>query len=156
MKRKLYVPTLPKKLDKLQKEEVTEFYISAKNNVDLRYFNEDGKYYYVESIGSLTGPRRMINEAEFKKKLKKHEGRVISKTRYYIPLNNTRRASLDVYGEDLSGLNILEVDIRANDNFRKPKWAGGDLKNSYFGIYSLTNRPVSEIFNQVDDNLKVR
>ena len=63
----------------------------------------------------------------------KIDGLLIAKTRYLIPLNDKLTAELDIFEEDLKGLDIVEVEfdsIEEANAFTSPDWFGEDVTNS--------------------------
>ena len=63
----------------------------------------------------------------------KADGRLIIKDRYVIPLENNLNIELDLFGGDLSGLVLAEVefpDVESAESFTPPSWFGEDVSHS--------------------------
>ena len=84
-----------------------------------------------------------LDEASYNKLLQKHDGKIISKKRYLIPLNDSLTAELDVFEGDLSPLRLVEVEFDSEEEaveFTAPEWFGEDVsydpkyKNSYMAL----------------------
>ena len=87
-----------------------------------------------------------ISEKEFNNLVKLTDKSPISKTRYFIPLENSLTAELDIYNGPLSGLFTVEVEFESLDqaeSFTPPEWFGKDVsednryKNSSLYIKGL-------------------
>ena len=64
---------------------------------------------------------------------KMYIGNIISKLRYEIPLENNLIAELDIYGKELFGLVIVEVEFETEEDansFDKPIWFGEEVTNN--------------------------
>ena len=60
----------------------------------------------------------------------KVDGRIISKTRYEIPLNDELKIELDIFHGDLEPLMLAEVEFpteEAANSFVPPEWFGEDV-----------------------------
>ena len=140
MKKKYLLKYFPKNFDKLEYEEVTEFYKISRRHEREHYFNENG-YYYVVIADIVT---KMIPKENYEKNMKKPDGRIIKKYRYKLPLERTDSAFLDVYKGDLEGLNIINIVAYKKHNFRKLGWFGEEITdNPKYSFYSLTHNPAS-------------
>ena len=63
----------------------------------------------------------------------KADGRIISKLRYMIPLNEKLTAELDIFQGDLQPLRLVEVEFDSPENaeaFIPPSWFGEDVTHS--------------------------
>lgn len=64
--------------------------------------------------------------------LKMYKGTIINKLRYRISLENNLVAELDVYGKELFGLIIVEVEFKTEEeakSFKKSNWFGKEVTN---------------------------
>jgi len=87
-----------------------------------------------------------ISEKEFDNLVKLTDKAPVSKTRYFIPLENSLTAELDIYDGTLSGLFTVEVEFESLEDavsFTPPEWFGKDVsednryKNSSLYIKGL-------------------
>ena len=75
----------------------------------------------------------------------KIDGRIISKTRYMIPLTETLTIELDVFHDDLAPLLLAEVefpDEETANQFLPPEWFGEDV--TFSPVYHNSN--LSKLF----------
>jgi len=114
-------------------ESISQGYISVDpDGTEVRLRAKGGK----RTLGVKSGPSRTRVEAEIE--LDRHcfdslwpltEGRRIEKRRYVIPANGVE-IELDVYGGELAGLVVAEVEFpseREADEFQPPAWLGTDV-----------------------------
>lgn len=87
-----------------------------------------------------------ITPEQYAHLLKKVEGSLICKDRYYIPLDHGLTAELDIYHGRLQGLLTVEVEFSSEEeacSFIPPSWFGEDItydpryKNNQLAIYGL-------------------
>jgi CYTH domain-containing protein len=70
-----------------------------------------------------------LDKASYENLLKKHEGSVIRKKRYMIPVGKYT-AELDIFEEGLSGFSLIEVEFDTTEeenSFKAPDWFGPDV-----------------------------
>ena len=86
-----------------------------------------------------------IDPADFEEMWPYTAGCRLYKTRYYLS-HGDRTIELDIYGENLTGLIVAEVefeDLSSCENFKAPDWFGPDIsddvryKNSKLARYGL-------------------
>ena len=71
-----------------------------------------------------------LTEASYHHLLKKCDGNIISKIRYYLPLDSGLTAEIDVFQHGFDGLIIAEVefpDRDTADHFMAPMWLSNDV-----------------------------
>ena len=134
--KKYLVKELPEDLELYQKSEIMQGYLS--NNPDMRirqYKQENDEMFYVLTIKVKNGLYRdetefQINQEQFNNLVPLVQSKWIEKTRYYIPLADLLEAELDIYYDELSGLQTVEVEflneVEANE-FIPPVWFGEDV-----------------------------
>jgi len=145
IEKKFLVATLPNDLSTYPKAEITQAYISTDPVVRLRKSN-DNYFLTIKTSGHLK--REEINlpltPEQFQGLWSKVEPIVISKTRYFLPLENDLTAELDIYHEELDGLFTVEVEfdsVKDAEKFIPPAWFGKDVtrenryKNNNLSLY---------------------
>ena len=129
IERKFLVDKIPS-LNSLKSHEITQAYISVTPEVRVRKKGE--KYYRTEK-----GEGAMIREEieyeismeEYEKGVELCEGRLLEKTRYYIP-DAPYTIELDIYHGKHEGLVVCEIefDTEENANAYTPKpWFGKEI-----------------------------
>lgn len=154
IERKFLVHTLPS-LVSYSPKSIIQAYITT--NPVIRIRKMDTSYFLtVKSKGHLAHEEfeMPISKEQFESLSTKIEGYFIKKNRYFIPLDDTHTAELDIYFEHLEGLLTVEVEfssIEKAKSFIPPKWFGEEVtydshyKNSYLALHSLHPLPKEEI-----------
>ena len=146
IERKYLVKELPGHLDPYEKRELEQGYLCTNPVVRIRKDNDKYELTY-------KGKRLMVREEynlpltqESYEHLKtKVDGRIISKTRYMIPLTGTLTIELDVFHDDLAPLLLAEVefpDEETANRFLPPEWFGEDV--TFSSAYHNSN--LSKLF----------
>ena len=131
IERKFLVKTIPP-LENYNFEHIIQAYVSLEPEIRVRKKGE--RYFLTEKSGHgilRKELEREISEEEFTKALPKAEGRVLTKTRYYIPYGKYT-IELDVYEGKNEGIVVCEVEFDSLDeanNFTPPAWFGKDISN---------------------------
>lgn len=143
IERKWLVRELPVDLSTYPKRELEQAYLNFSPAIRVRHdVSSTGEKYELTYKGSGLVARREENlplDAEsYAGLLGKHEGTVIRKTRYMIPLPGTGyTAELDIFSEALTGLQLVEVEfpsLSEAEAFTAPAWFGEDVSDT--GLYS--------------------
>ncbi len=143
IERKWLVSELPEELSAYPKRELEQAYLNFSPAIRVRHDrSETEDKYELTYKGKGLVARREENlplDAEsYARLLSKHEGMVIRKTRYMIPLPATGyTAELDVFSGDLQDLLLVEVEfpnLFEAENFQAPAWFGEDVSET--GLYS--------------------
>ncbi len=143
IERKWLVPTLPDGFSTYPKRELEQAYLNFSPAIRVRHDRsaEGEKYELTYKGGGLVARREEnlpLDAESYANLLKKHEGTVIRKTRYMIPLPESGyTAELDVFSESLAGLLLVEVEfpsLSEAENFQAPVWFGKDVSET--GLYS--------------------
>ena len=118
--------------------------VLTENNIEFICYESEG-YYPHEFVIRKSGRkwddiRHIINSVlsarySFKNtEIKKIDGKLITKTRYKIPLENGRKAELDIFHGYLEGLQFVEVEFDSTEqavNFQPPEWFGEDVSTDH-------------------------
>ena len=146
IERKFLVSSLPDLNEHLGKT-VKQGYISTDPVIRVRKM-DDLYTLTVKSKGHLVREEFELDltPEQFEDLWKKVDNVYVSKTRYFIPLDATHMAELDIYYEDLDGLMTVEVEFdstRDAERFMAPAWFGKDVthdsryKNNHLAVYGL-------------------
>ena len=154
IERKFLVKKLPDDLSKYNCIEMEQGYLNTAPVVRVRRENDD---YVLTYKGDGLMARREenlpLNKDSFNNLLSKCDGRIISKTRYLIPLEDEYKdlvAELDVFHKDLDGLIVVEVEFAAIDDansFNPPEWFGADvtMDGKYHNSYLSSAKDIAEL-----------
>ncbi len=138
IERKFLVPVLPD-LSPYATRTVEQGYLCTDPVVRIRRDNED--YYLTYKSGGFLSRQEAnlpLTRKAYEHMLPKIDGRLITKTRYMIPLAGTATdtlpegltCELDVFGGDLAPLTLAEVefpDREMAESFTPPTWFGEDV-----------------------------
>lgn len=133
IEKKYLVKEIPFSLDSFKHDEIEQAYISKLPTIRIRKKNDS---YFLTTKGKGDIKRieydLEISEEEYKNLFSKIEGEIISKTRYYIPLENNLTAEFDIYHGFLNTLMTVEVEFKNDDdakNFIAPSWFYKDISS---------------------------
>lgn len=165
------VKELPPDIKKYKHSEITQAYLENytdnknKNIKDVRVRKLDSEYeltikYYA---GSSKESAQIIEKTESISKdryieLVKQATKKIVKTRYYYPLENNLIAEIDIYRNQLDGVNVVEVEfpsLRRLHNFSKPNWFGNEVTDSQacWPLY-MSDKTSSEILKDLNNYIQ--
>lgn len=145
IEKKYLVKALPENLDSYPFREITQSYICRSPVIRLRRIKEAGTESYVLTVkgDGLTVRQEYelpLTKEQYENLRAKEEGRVLSKTRYLIPLSEDPlragkglTAEVDLFHGDLSGLQLVEVEFESLEEmeaFVAPDWFGEDVSDS--------------------------
>ena len=156
IEKKYLVRHLPEGLENYPSRHLVQSYISRSPVIRLRKIEEKGQESFVLTVkgAGLSLPDYLekvvflsvreefeldLTREQYERLRAKEEGRVLEKTRYLIPLENTGcgedklTAELDVFHGELSGLILVEVEFGstgAMEAFVPPEWFGEDVSDS--------------------------
>ena len=150
IERKFLVKSLPN-LDKRTKDKILQGYISKSPEVRVR---QKGSLYFltIKSQGALNRKEfeTLITLSHFKTLWYDFIEEYISKTRYYIRLNQQSIAELDIYHDELEGLITVEVEFESEEeanNFTPPDWFGKEV--TYDSRYKNKNLAVNGLPSEI-------
>ncbi|MCR5053699.1 MAG: CYTH domain-containing protein [Lachnospiraceae bacterium] len=159
IERKFLIKELPDDLESYRHEVLIQGYLSVNPVVRVR---REGERYVLTYKGSGLMAREEANlpltDESFYHLIKKADGIVIKKTRYYLPIlddgtvspdlslsledyhSKGRLVELDIFEEELDGLMVAEVEfpsIEEANSFTPLIWFGDDVTNdpSYHNSY---------------------
>lgn len=146
IERKFLVNSLPN-LSEYQGKTIKQGYISTDPVIRVRKM-DDLYTLTVKSKGHLVREEFELDltPEQFEDLWKKVDNVYVSKTRYFIPLDATHIAELDIYYEDLEELVTVEVEFDSTkdaERFMAPSWFGKDVthdsryKNNHLAVYGL-------------------
>lgn len=131
IERKYLIHTLPDHLEQYPKRELEQGYLCTAPVVRIRKDNERYELTYKSKGLMVREEHNLPLTAEAYTHLKtKIDGRLISKTRYLIPLGEALTVELDVFHGDLAPLLLAEVefpDEESANRFTPPDWFGEDV-----------------------------
>lgn len=138
IEKKYLVKELPAQLEAFPHKTLTQSYISREPVIRLRKIEQGHKADYVLTVkGKGLSVRQEfelpLTEEEYERLLPKTEGRVLSKVRYQIPLEQGYTAELDQFQGELAGLTLVEVEFPTEEAmaaFTAPDWFGEDVSQS--------------------------
>lgn len=119
IERKFLLKSIPLGIDKFEKHEITQTYISFEP--EIRVEKIDDKYILTKKVEL----EFEINSDLYVFPTNGMEDKTISKTRYRIPLSAKTFAEVDVYHDRLDGLLMVEVGFDTKEealNFEVPGW----------------------------------
>lgn len=131
IERKYLIHTLPDHLEQYPKRELEQGYLCTAPVVRIRKDNERYELTY-KSKGLMVREEHNLplTEEAYTHLKTKIDGRLISKTRYLIPLGEALTVELDVFHGDLAPLLLAEVefpDEESANRFTSPDWFGEDV-----------------------------
>ncbi len=144
IERKFLVKELPL-LENYEYVNIIQGYISTDPVIRIRQ-TENSFYLTVKSKGHMIREEfeLPITSAQYTTLSAKLDGRLIKKSRYFIPLSQQLTAELDIYNESLYGLITVEVEFQSMkeaSSFVPPYWFGEDIthdrryKNNYLSLH---------------------
>lgn len=131
IERKYLIHTLPDHLEQYPKRELEQGYLCTAPVVRIRKDNERYELTY-KSKGLMVREEHNLplTEEAYTHLKTKIDGRLISKTRYLIPLGEALTVELDVFHGDLAPLLLAEVEFQDEESanrFTPPDWFGEDV-----------------------------
>lgn len=141
IERKFLPAELPQNLSQFAFHKIEQGYLCTSPVVRIRR-SDDDYYLTYKSKGMLAREEYNLPlTAEAYEHLKpKADGRIIAKTRYLIPLDDTLTVELDVFEGDLAPLFLAEVEFASEEEanaFVPPAWLGEDV--TYDSHYHNSN-----------------
>ncbi|HIH18188.1 MAG TPA: adenylate cyclase [Nanoarchaeota archaeon] len=147
------VRSVPKNLSGFRKDEIKQGYLGPKGERIRSYNNSRFEKTLKKKVKSTdfstsTEETESLSKGEFET-LWPRCMRTISKTRYYIPLQDEKTAELDLFHGALEGIAFVEVEFKTHaeaKNFSPPEWFGRDVTQEPWTInYELAGHTPQEI-----------
>lgn len=131
IERKFRIKSLPDNLESYKSCTIEQAYICTKPVIRIRKQDDDYILTY-KGGGFLAHPEYNLplGEEGYKHMLSKADGNVITKTRYFIPIDDGLTAELDVFEGMFDGLVFVEVEFDSLDaatTFEPPEWFDEDV-----------------------------
>ena len=131
IERKFRIKSLPDNLESYKSCTIEQAYICTKPVIRIRKQDNDYILTY-KGGGFLAHPEYNLplGEEGYKHMLSKADGNVITKTRYFIPIDDGLTAELDVFEGMFDGLVFVEVEFDSLDaatTFEPPEWFDEDV-----------------------------
>ena len=130
IERKYLIRSLPEQLETYPHSEIEQAYLSKNPVVRIR--KSDDRYtltYKGKGMMAREEYNLPLNESSYRHLLEKHDGRILTKTRYRIPLPPFT-VELDCFHGDYEGLLLAEVefpDLDTANAFTPPAWFGEEV-----------------------------
>ena len=149
IERKFILADAPKGFYYCRTENILQGYF-IKNEHEVRVRNVNNQdYFLTEKFGDgvmREEYEKAIGREEYVSLMKKVDGRIVQKSRTYVPLENGLMAEVDIYFEKNKGLSTVEVEfesIEQANSFVSPKWFGREITNE--AEYKNKNLSLKEV-----------
>lgn len=134
IERKFLVNSIPFSLDGYKKRLIEQAYLCTEPVVRVRRDNDD-YYLTYKSKGLIVREEYNLplTKDSYDHLLAKADGRIITKTRYEIPLSDGLLVEFDIFEGELSGLMLAEIEFESEAqamSYVPPQWFGEDVSNS--------------------------
>ena len=131
IERKFLLKRAPRQLSECDQARIKQAYLCTEPVMRIRKKNDQYIFTY-KSAGLMKREEFEVplTNKSYEKLLKKCDGNVISKTRYYMPLEAGLTAEIDVFHDGFDGLVIAEVEfpnLEAAQNFVPPVWMNNEV-----------------------------
>lgn len=132
IERKFLIKTLPANINSYSHQDITQGYIVADKDHEIRLRKKGDKYFKTIKTGSgkiRTEEEYEITKEQFETEWPLVESRIIDKTRYKIPYQN-HTIELDIYKKNLDGLLTAEVEFdneEESNKFELPEYFDTEL-----------------------------
>ena len=133
IERKFKIKSLPDNLDQYKSCAIEQAYVCTKPVIRVR--KQDDDYILTYKGGGMMARSEYnlpLGKEGYEHMLNKADGNVITKTRYFIPLDNGLTAELDVFEGMFEGLVFVEVEFESLEQataFVPPDWFDEDVTN---------------------------
>ncbi len=139
IERKWLVKNIPFDLKEFQFLQIEQAYLSSSPTVRVR--REDDHFYLTYKAAPNMPGNSDISREEYNLPLdlrtyehlkEKRDGRLITKKRYIIPIENSLKIELDVFEGDIAPLVLAEVEFASEEEalaFKGPDWFGDDVSH---------------------------
>lgn len=132
-------------INNARKKVIKQGYINANGDLGIRSIND--KAFYLVKKSNDVKTKSEISKEEYDRMIQLFNIKIITKTRYYININN-QIAKYDIYMNELDGLKIITINFEKYDDYLKyqiPDYFGMEITkmasyqpenliNSYYDI----------------------
>ena len=131
IERKFKIKSLPENLDQYKSCTIEQAYVCTAPVIRVR--KQDDDFILTYKGGGMMARAEYnlpLGQEGYEHMLSKADGNVITKTRYFIPLDDGLTAELDVFEGMFEGLVFVEVEFDSVDEataFVPPEWFGEDV-----------------------------
>ena len=145
---------IPYDLSTLEHCEIEQAYISFSPTIRVRKMNDDRFILTVKSKPVGNGLSREeyeldISRQDFDNLLKKAEGNIINKTRYYFHRDDGLLEEIDIFHGIFEGLSYMDIEFSSDkdaEGFPSPYWVTRDVsKENGFSNDSLARNGMPDI-----------
>jgi len=156
IERKFLISSFPDNLDQYPHEKILQGYLAiTEDGTEVRLRKKDDKFFLtVKGGGGRVRDELEIEmtQDQFAAMWSSTEGKRLEKTRYMIPYKGAT-LELDVYGGDLEGLIVVEVEFPSeelSEKFELPAWFAEEItedkryKNQSLALYGDPNKKSSK------------
>lgn len=131
IERKYLVNDLPDNLESYPHKKIEQGYLCTSPVVRIRRQEEEYILTYKgQGLMARTEYNLPLSKEGYEHLRKKTDGYTISKTRYYIPFDETHTIELDVFDPPFAPLYLAEVEfssLEEAESFLPPEWFGTDV-----------------------------
>ena len=134
IERKFLLKEIPDDLEKYPFHEIEQGYLCTGPVVRIR--RQDKEFYLTYKSGGMMMREEYnlpLSASAYYHLLEKVDGKIISKKRYLIPLDNKHTIELDVFNPTHAPLILAEVEFDTEEDansFTPPSWFGEDVTYS--------------------------
>lgn len=142
IEKKYLVNQLPKDLDSYSSFELEQCYLCKNPTIRARKKGNDYILTYKSRVKPANDNVKLciaeetelpLTKESYEHLKEKADGRIISKTRYYIPYMGYQ-IELDIFHGDYEGFYLAEVEFETEEEsagFRPPSWFGEDVSGDF-------------------------
>jgi CYTH domain-containing protein len=131
IERKFLLKRAPRGLSEYDSHKIEQAYLCTKPVMRIRKM--DDEYFFTYKSAGLMEREEVevpLTAESYHHLLKKCDGNVVSKTRYYMPLDSGLTAEIDLFHNGFDGLIVAEVEFPNRDtaeSFVPPEWMNNDV-----------------------------
>lgn len=131
IERKYLIDNLPEHLEDYPHKKIEQGYLCTSPVVRIRR-QEDTCFLTYKSDGLMSREEYNLplTKEAYEHLKPKTDGYLISKTRYFLPLDDTHTVELDIFDAPFAPLCVAEVEfasLEEAENFTPPHWFGKDV-----------------------------
>ncbi|MDR1699843.1 MAG: CYTH domain-containing protein [Lachnoclostridium sp.] len=152
IERKYLVKEIPENISKYPRIEIEQAYLATNPTIRIRRWGNEYLLCYksgkgivpVEGTIVVREEELPLTKSAYDHLKEKKDGRIIEKTRYFIPLTKNLKAELDLFHGYYEGRVLAEVEfssVEEAEQFIKPEWFGENVSDriEYSNSYMSQN-----------------